>query len=35
MDIKKVVVCGGGVLGAQIALQAQYSGFDTTIWLRS
>lgn len=35
MDIKKVVVCGGGVLGAQIALQAQYSGFDTTVWLRS
>ncbi|MDY6065605.1 MAG: 3-hydroxyacyl-CoA dehydrogenase [Finegoldia sp.] len=35
MDIKKVVVCGGGVLGAQIALQAQYCGFDTTIWLRS
>lgn len=35
MEIKKVVVCGGGVLGAQIALQAQYCGFDTTIWLRS
>lgn len=35
MDIKKVVVCGGGVLGSQIAFQAQYAGFDTTIWLRS
>ena len=35
MAIKKVVVCGGGVLGSQIAFQAQYCGFDTTIWLRS
>lgn len=35
MDVKKVVVCGGGVLGSQIAYQAQYAGFDTTIWLRS
>lgn len=35
MNIKKVVVAGGGVLGTQIAYQAAYCGFDTTIWLRS
>ncbi|MCI1665935.1 MAG: 3-hydroxyacyl-CoA dehydrogenase [Atopobiaceae bacterium] len=35
MDIKKVVVAGGGVLGSQIALQSAYKGFDVTIWLRS
>ena len=31
----KVVIAGGGVLGSQIAFQAQYCGFDATIWLRS
>lgn len=35
MEIKKVVVAGGGVLGSQIAFQTAYSGFDVTIWLRS
>lgn len=35
MNIKKVVVAGGGVLGSQIALQSSYCGFDVTIWLRS
>lgn len=35
MDIKKVVVAGGGVLGSQIAFQAAYCGLDVTIWLRS
>lgn len=35
MEIKKVVVIGGGVLGSQIAYQAAYCGFDATIWLRS
>ena len=35
MNIKKVVVIGGGVLGSQIAYQAAYCGFDVTIWLRS
>ena len=35
MEIKKVVVIGGGVLGSQIAFQAAYCGFDATIWLRS
>ena len=35
MEIKKVVVAGGGVLGSQIAFQAAYWGFDVTIWLRS
>lgn len=34
MSIKKVVVCGGGVLGSQIAFQSAYWGYDTTIWLR-
>lgn len=35
MEIKRVVVAGGGVLGSQIAFQAAYCGFDVTIWLRS
>jgi len=35
MDIKKVVVAGGGVLGTQIAFLCAYWGYDTTIWLRS
>ncbi len=35
MDIKKVVVIGGGVLGSQIAFQSAYCGYDVTIWLRS
>ena len=35
MNIKKVTVAGGGVLGSQIALQSAYCGFDVTIWLRS
>lgn len=34
MDIKKVVVAGGGVLGSQIAFQSAYKGFDVTVWLR-
>lgn len=33
MNIKNVTVCGGGVLGSQIAFQSAYSGFDVTIWL--
>ena len=35
MDVKKVVVAGGGVLGTQIGLMCAYQGFDTTFWLRS
>lgn len=35
MDIKNVVVAGGGVLGSQIAFQAAYCGFNVTVWLRS
>lgn len=35
MEIKKIAVAGGGVLGSQIAFQAAYCGFDVTIWLRS
>ena len=35
MQIKNVVVAGGGVLGSQIAFQAAYCGFNVTVWLRS
>lgn len=35
MELKNVVVAGGGVLGSQIAFQAAYCGFNVTIWLRS
>lgn len=35
MDIKNVVVAGGGVLGSQIALQTAYKGFNVTVWVRS
>ncbi len=35
MKLDKIVVCGGGVLGTQIAFQSAYNGKDTTIWLRS
>lgn len=35
MDIKKVTVIGGGVLGSQIAYQSAYKGFDVTTWVRS
>ncbi len=35
MDINKVTVIGGGVLGSQIAFQAAYCGCDVTIWMRS
>ncbi|OWT32613.1 3-hydroxybutyryl-CoA dehydrogenase [Methanobrevibacter sp. 87.7] len=35
MDIKNVVVAGGGVLGSQIAFQSAYKGFNVKIWLRS
>ncbi|WP_332311066.1 3-hydroxyacyl-CoA dehydrogenase NAD-binding domain-containing protein [Mammaliicoccus sciuri] len=32
MNIKNVVVAGGGVLGSQIAFQAAYSGFNVSIY---
>jgi 3-hydroxyacyl-CoA dehydrogenase len=35
MEFKKVVLLGGGVLGAQIALMSAYTEHDTTIWMRS
>ena len=35
MSFKKVVVCGSGVLGSQIAYQTAFKGFDVAIWLRS
>ena len=31
MNMKKIVVAGGGVLGSQIALQSAFCGFDVTI----
>jgi 3-hydroxybutyryl-CoA dehydrogenase len=31
-DIRKVTVLGTGVLGAQIAFQTAYSGFDVTAY---
>ena len=33
MKFKNVVVCGGGVLGSQIAFQTAYAGFNVTVWL--
>lgn len=35
MDIKNIVVAGGGVLGSQIAFQSAYKGFNVKVWLRS
>jgi len=35
MNIKNVVVAGGGVLGSQIAYQTAFSGFNVKVWLRS
>ena len=34
MEYKKIVVCGGGILGSQIAFQSAYCGFDVTILIR-
>ena len=34
MEIKKVVVAGGGILGSQIAFQTAYCGFNVTILIR-
>ena len=35
MELQKVVVAGGGVLGTQIGLMCAYVGKDVTFWLRS
>ena len=35
MNIKNVVVAGGGVLGSQIAYQTAFKGFNVKVWLRS
>lgn len=35
MDIRRVTVAGGGVLGSQIAIQSAFKGFEVTLWLRS
>ncbi|MGI6590519.1 MAG: 3-hydroxyacyl-CoA dehydrogenase [Eggerthellaceae bacterium] len=34
MEIKNVVVAGGGVLGSQIAFQTAYKGYNVKVWLR-
>lgn len=34
MNYRKIVVCGGGVLGSQIAFQSAYCGYDVTILVR-
>ena len=34
MNIKNIVVAGGGVLGSQIAFQSAYKGFNVKVWLR-
>lgn len=34
MEIKNVVVVGGGVLGSQIAFQSAYKGYNVKVWLR-
>lgn len=35
MEIKKITVAGGGVLGSQIAFQSAFKGFDVTVWARN
>jgi 3-hydroxyacyl-CoA dehydrogenase len=35
MEIKKVTLVGGGVLGSQIAYQTAYCGYDVSIYLRT
>ena len=35
MELKNVVVAGGGVLGTQIGLMCAYTGHKVTFWLRS
>jgi len=35
MELKKVTIIGGGVLGSQIGLMCAYVGKDVTFWLRS
>lgn len=35
MEFKKVVILGGGVLGAQIGLMSAYTDHETTLWMRS
>ena len=35
MEIKRVTIAGGGVLGSQIAFQTAFKGVDVTVWARS
>ena len=35
MELNKVTIIGGGVLGSQIGLMCAYVGKDVTFWLRS
>lgn len=34
MNYKKVVVCGGGILGSQIAFQSAYCGYEVVVLIR-
>ena len=34
MNYKKIVVCGGGILGSQIAFQSAYCGYQVTVLIR-
>ena len=34
MNLKRIVIAGGGILGSQIAFQSAYSGYDVTILIR-
>ncbi|MGO3751508.1 MAG: 3-hydroxyacyl-CoA dehydrogenase [Peptoniphilaceae bacterium] len=35
MNLKNIVIAGGGVLGSQIAFQTAYKGYNVKVWLRS
>lgn len=35
MNIRNIVLIGGGVLGSQIAYQSAFRGYNVTVWLRS
>ena len=35
MSLQNIVICGGGVLGSQIAFQLAYCELNVTVWLRS
>ena len=35
MTFQNIVVCGGGVLGSQIAFQLAFCELNVTVWVRS